>query len=91
MNDDKNSGADKIVGSSDVLYVLAGTYRQAADLAMRHGLPSNRLRYIDDRDRLRGIDGKGKTLFVYGTAAKREDFFAVLRLAEERGFNIMYI
>ncbi len=79
------------VGSSDVLYVLAGEYRQAKDLAMAYEYPKNRLRYIDDSYKLRGIDGKGKTLFVYGTAVARDDYQECVRLATERGFKVVRI
>lgn len=74
-----------------MLYVIAGTFRQAADLAMSHEIPSNRLVFVDRPHRLRGIDGEGKTVFVYGTAPNRKDFNDCIHMATERRFRIEYV
>lgn len=73
------------------LYVLSGTYRQAADFAISRECPQNRLRFVNEACKLRGIKGEGKTLFVYGTAMTSPHYRECLRMAQERGFKIEYI
>lgn len=77
--------------NNTMLYVIAGTYRQAASLATQHGLPQNRLRFIDSPEKLRGIDGAGKTLFVYGSLHYDKNYYDCIDLAMERGFKIEHI
>lgn len=72
------------------LYVLAGTYRQAREFATAYQCPKNRLQYIDDSYRLRGIDGRGKNLFVCWTAYSKDNYQECFSMAKERGFNIVH-
>ena len=89
MKNQDTTAEAECVASNGVLYVLAGRYDQAVYLAREMNVPRDRLRYIVDERSLRGIDGRGKTLYVYGTAYERDDCYECERMAAERGFEVM--
>ena len=76
---------------NEVLYVISGNFRQAADFAMSREIPRNRLVFVDEPDRLSGISGEGKTVFVYGTAHSRKDLNDCIHMAMERRFKIEHV
>lgn len=77
--------------SNEVLYVIAGDYQQALFFAKERGLTKDHLRYVNNDRDLHGIDGKGKTLYYYGTAYRQERCHEILNVARERGFNIEHV
>lgn len=76
---------------SDLLYVLAGRRDQAEKFAVERGFTYSKLRYICQDYSLRGIDGKGKTLFICGTGAQRKNYREIVDMAAMRGWNIEHV
>lgn len=86
--DEQTNGASELNG---LLYVLAGDYQQAVFYAKERGMTRDRLRDVsNDRD-LRGIDGKGKNLYIYGTAYRRDRYREIINVAIGRGFNVKHV
>lgn len=51
--------------------IIAGDEGQARECAAIRGLGSDEWRYVSKEEHLRGIDLKGKTVFLFGTYRRR--------------------
>ena len=74
-----------------LLYVHAGSKRQADDFAKAMRVEPHNVRYISDPVKLHGLDGKGKILYCYGTAYEKATSHRIMSLATIRGFTIEYV
>ena len=74
-----------------LLYVIAGTYDQAKRFAIEHLVPKTRLRYVGRPEHLRGLNGEGQKVYVFGTASDRKDYDECKRMAIERKFQLEYV
>ena len=72
-------------------YVLAGDYRQAVYYAKENGITREELVYINKERDLCGVDGRGKSLLVYGTAYEKRDYNLILQAARQRRFEIKFV
>jgi len=86
-----NEAPEGLTDSKAMLYVLAGTYREAVDFAISREFPRTRMRYMDTVDCFRGVKGNGKTLFVYGEATRHKVYNDLLEMARLRGFDIEHV
>ena len=70
-------------------FVLSGTQQQAYDFGITYGIDPRRVIQVNSTDKLRGIDGTGRILWLYGTFADRLDFHKLTMEAKVRGFKIV--
>lgn len=75
--------------STDLLYVLAGTYEQARKFAYSKGVQYTRMVSVDRREKIMGL--RGKKLYVVGTAYERDDYDALLIEAGIREFDVEHV
>jgi hypothetical protein len=75
-------------------YILAGNRKQAMDIIYQvfgAYAPEFRIHYVLSADFLRGINGRGKVLYVGGLYHQRKDYAECLKVASVRGFTIKYL
>ncbi len=70
------------------VFVLASDYCQAMLWMKDMGYDKGLLRYVESPRNLEGIDGNGKTLYIYGTAYRQRDYRDIIARAEFAGFRI---
>ncbi len=70
------------------IYVHAGDVQQARDCCrLRFG----ELVYVSSMQELRGVDGTGKRLLIYGSALEKQNSRAIISLAVQRGFQLKHV
>lgn len=66
--------------------VLAGTYREAEWFCRENGISNHLMIYVASKEILRGY--RDMNLFVYGTAAYREDFDEIIEISKTLNMTI---
>jgi hypothetical protein len=72
----------------DLVYILAGSAQQAIQYARDNNIDRSLIVYVHEPYRLRGIEGKGKKLIVYGTYYERENHTEIIEEAVSRGWEV---
>lgn len=85
------SKSDLYTQPREPLFVLADTRDRAEHFARSRGVDRPNLRYIGDEWALQGIEGDGRTLYVYGYGRTRKDFRRCIDIAQIRRFTIEFI
>lgn len=73
----------------DRIFVLTGNMYQAQIFARNQGIPIKKIYYIQSVERLYGVNGAGKKLYVGGNAHTRDDFQDIVSVAKQRGFEVV--